>query len=114
MRTKTVNFAGKEVTIREKKIKELNELADKLGVDFEDIIKSTSVKEATAACTDLLKGKIPVIFPSVTKDDIDEAYPSEIEELIEGFIDINFTGVKKVILPVVQLAQKRLSSSQRN
>jgi hypothetical protein len=116
MRINTVEFAGKQITVREKKIKELQELLPQLGIDFEKISK-TETSEIFAMANNipsLLKDKLTVIFPEITESDIQEAYPSEIEDLISVFIETNFTGVKKVASPLLTLALKYLSSSQKN
>ena len=107
MRTKVVNIAGKDITIRELKIKEINELTDKLGVDIEGILGANNATDFKTVILSLLHDKLPEIFPGLTKDDIDEAYPSELEELIGGFVDTNFFGLKKVITPLLGLAQKK-------
>lgn len=114
MRVKTVKFAGKDITIREYKIKELNELVDKIGTGFDSLVKANEFADAKNAIIDILKDKLTIIFPTITKEDIDEAYPSEIEELIGGFIDVNFTGLKKVVLPLLKLRLQQLFGSQGN
>jgi hypothetical protein len=107
MRSKTVQFAGKDITVREYKIKELKELADKIGTNFDGLIKANDFSDVKNAITEVLEEKLPVIFPGIKKDDIDEAYVSEIEELIQAFVDVNFFGIKKVITPLLKLAQKQ-------
>ena len=111
MRTKIVEVAGKQITIRERKIKELDNLMDKLN--FDKILAANNFKDVKGAFTGILKEKLPAIFPEIKEDDINEAYPSEIEELVGGFIEVNFTGMKKVITPMYSLMQKHLSSSQK-
>ncbi|MBZ4662766.1 MAG: hypothetical protein JG776_448 [Caloramator sp.] len=103
MRVKTVEFAGKKITVREMKIKELNALADKLGVEFDKVFKAENTDDVKTALITALKDNIPKIFNDVAEGDIDEAYPSEIEELIRAFIDVNFFGVKKVLTSMAQL-----------
>lgn len=107
MRSKPIPFAGKEITVREHKIKELKELADKVGTDFDSIVKANDFDDVKSAITGVLEEKLPIVFPSIKKEDIDEAYPSEIEELITAFIDVNFFGIKKVVMPLLKLAQKQ-------
>lgn len=106
MRVKVVEVAGKQVTIRELKIKELKALADKLGVDFQEVIKANEVQDVLGVITVLLNDKLPEIFPEITAEDVDESYMSELEELIQGFVDVNFFGLKKVITPLLKLQQK--------
>jgi hypothetical protein len=105
MRIKVVEFAGKKITIREMKIKELTALAEKLQVDFTDLFQAKEVNDVLATVIALLNDKIPEIFPDVEKKDVEEAYPSELESLIGGFIDTNFFGIKKVIIPLLKLNQ---------
>ncbi len=107
MRSKSVKFAGKEIIVRELRIRELKDLADKVGTDFDGIIKADGFSDVKSAITGILEEKLPVIFPGIKKDDIDEAYVSEVEELITAFVDVNFFGIKKVVTPLLKLAQKR-------
>jgi hypothetical protein len=57
---------------------------------------------------DLLYKKLPVIFPDISKDDIKNAYMSELEQLIEVFVEVNFTGLKRLIKPLMNLIQAGL------
>ena len=57
---------------------------------------------------DLLYKKLPVIFPDITKDDIKNAYMSELEELIEVFVEVNFQGLKRLVGPLMNLIQAGL------
>ncbi len=57
---------------------------------------------------DLLYKKLPVIFPDITKEDVKNAYMSELEQLIEVFIDVNFQGIKRLIGPLMNLVQAGL------
>ena len=85
MRTKVVKIADKEIIVAEKRIKDFKKLSNDLSVSFKEIINID------------VEGK-------TTDDDIDNAYPSEIENLIGAFIEVNFTGVKKVITPAMKSA----------
>lgn len=107
MRSVIVNIAGKEISIKELKIKELTELVEKLGGDVESIIGANSAEEFKVVILKLLYDKLPIIFPALKKEDIDEAYPSELEELIGGFVNANFFGVKKVFGEFLKFAQTR-------
>lgn len=111
MRTKTVKIAEKEVIVREKKIKELKDLLENNKNIFEDLLKSNSVEDGLNAINALLFDKIKEIFPTITDDDIEEAVPSEVEELINAFIDVNFTGVKKVATLLMKLVFQGLKSA---
>lgn len=107
MRTKTVTFAGKDYVVKERKIKELNELVDKIGVDVDGLMKANDINDAKNSITALLQDKLLIIFPGIKKEDIEEAYFSEIEELVGAFVDVNFFGIKKVITPLLSFAQKQ-------
>lgn len=106
MRSKTVSFAGKDITVRERKIKELTQLADQLSTDINNLIKVNDFSEAKNAITTLFQSQLPTIFPGVKEEDIEETYPSELEELVQAFVDVNFFGIKKVIIPLLKLAQR--------
>lgn len=112
MRTQLVEFAGKKVTIREKKIKELKALGTTLGVDFKNVFEANEPKDVIEVVTALLGEKLPEIFPELTESDIDEAYMSEVEGLVQGFVDVNFLGLKKAIIPMLKLTAKQSSSSE--
>jgi hypothetical protein len=96
MRKKTVEVAGKKFVIEERKIGELAEILRKIqetgseaaGLnDFNDLI-------------DFVFGKgvevLSLLIPGITDKDIKNAYPSEIEEAIKAWVDVNFFGLKKL------------------
>ena len=107
MRTKTVEVANKNILIQEMRIKDLKELAKQLNVSFDTILKTDLKDKTTVDVVNLfvneLQDKITTIFPQLTDDDVDNAYMSEIEGLIEGFIDVNFIGLKKVFIKATSL-----------
>lgn len=107
MRTKTIEVANKKIVIEEKRIKELKELAKELNISFDNILKTDLEGKTTIDVVDLfvneLEDKITIIFPQLTKEDIEEAYVSEIENLIEGFIDVNFSVLKKVFIKATSM-----------
>lgn len=107
MRTKTIEVANKKIVIEEKRIKDLKELAKELNISFDNILKTDLEGKTTIDVVDLfvneLEDKITIIFPQLTKEDIEEAYVSEIENLIEGFIDVNFSVLKKVFIKATSM-----------
>ena len=106
MRTKSITFAGKKLRIEESRINELEGMVKKLFPESKGKItdiKLDSLMEQIGF--DLFYDKIPVLFPELTTDDVKNAYPSEIEALLEGFFDVNFTGVKKLIGPLMSFLQ---------
>jgi hypothetical protein len=52
----------------------------------------------------LVAEKISDFVPDVTPDDIENAYPSEIEELIQAYIEVNFGGLKKMLIPALKVS----------
>lgn len=109
MRNKTVEFAGKKIRVEEKRIGELEKIVAELFPESEGNLQKVDLgKLLEQAGFDLLYKKLPVIFPEITEDDIKNAYMSELEQLIEVFIDVNFTGVKRLIGPLMTLVQAGL------
>jgi len=109
MRSKVVSFADKEIRVEEKKIGELEKLIVDLFPSSKGKIANIDLsKELEALDFDILYKKLPIIFPGLTKDDIRNAYMSAIEALLEAFIDVNFLGLKKLLKPMIALAQNGL------
>ena len=109
MRNKTVEFAGKKIRVEEKRIGELEKIIAELFPESKGNIQKVDLgKLLEQAGFDLLYNKLPVIFPDISKDDIKNAYMSELEQLIEVFIDVNFTGIKRLITPLMSLIQAGL------
>lgn len=109
MRNKVVSFAGKEIRIEEKKIGDLEKLIIELFPSSKGKIANIDLaKELGSMDFDILYKKLPVIFPELTRDDIKNAYMSEIEALLEAFVDVNFLGLKKLLKPMITLAQTGL------
>jgi Ca2+-binding EF-hand superfamily protein len=104
MRNKTVEFAGKKIRVEEKRIGELEKIVAELFPESKGNIQKVDLgKLMEQAGFDLLYKKLPVIFPEITEDDIKNAYMSELEQLIEVFVEVNFTGLKRLIKPLMNL-----------
>ena len=107
MRTKTVQIAGKNIIIKEKTIREIKKLATEINIDFNNFLKTDLEGKNTADVAELifnlLENKITQIFPELKCEDIDNAYPSELEELIGGFMDVNFSSMKKVFIKATSM-----------
>lgn len=109
MRNKVVSFAGKEIRVEEKRIGELEKIVAELFPESQGDIKKVDLgKLLEQASFGLLYEKLPVIFPDITKDDVKNAYMSELEQLIEVFVDVNFQGIKRLVGPLMTLVQAGL------
>ena len=109
MRNKTVSFAGKEIRVEEKKIGELEKIVAELFPESKGNINKVDLsKIMEQASFDVLYKKLPTIFPDITKDDVKNAYMSELEALVETFIDVNFSGIKRLVKPLLGLIQAGL------
>ena len=109
MRSKIVSIAGKNVLIEEKRIKELKNLIKDFGPELQEIwTKDIDFKSADGidAIFALVEDKITLIFKDLTADDIENAYMSELEELFNTFMDVNFMGAKKGISLMLKQMQK--------
>lgn len=108
-RKQVVTVSGKTITITEKRVGEIEGLMSQLSDPFNETLKATTVEEVKAGLLGTLYDKLPaLIAPDLTAEDMKNAYPSEIEDLIGAFIDVNFTGVKRVVGPLLNLARAGL------
>lgn len=109
MRNKSISFAGKEIRIEEKKIGELEKIVAEIFPESKGNINKVDLgKILEQAGFDLLYKKLPSIFPEINKDDVKNAYMSELEDLVEAFIDVNFQGIKRLVKPLMGLIQAGL------
>ncbi|MBC7340888.1 MAG: hypothetical protein H5U02_00280 [Clostridia bacterium] len=109
MRSRIVSFAGKDINVQEKKIGELEALIRELFPESKgDISRVDLGKLLGEANFDLLYSKLPKIFPELTKEDVKNAYMSELEALVEALVDVNFLGIKRLLKPMLSLAQAGL------
>ena len=109
MRNKTVEFAGKKIRVEEKRIGELEKIVADLFPESKGNIQKVDLgKLLNQADFDLLYKKLPIIFPDITKDDVKNAYMSELEALVEAFVNVNFFGLKKLIQPMLKMVQAGL------
>lgn len=105
-RTQKVSIAGKEIVVQERRIGELKQLvADLFPGSGGKLSEVDLSKLFDLEVEDVLYKKLPDLFPGLTAEDVDNAYMSEVEALIEAFIDVNFFGLKKLIGPLMNLAQ---------
>lgn len=107
MRTKVVKINDKEIFVQERRIKELKELSEKIALDFNSFLKTDlegkNTNDVFGGIFEMLRDKIIIIFPQLTEEDIENAYMSELEELLSSFLEINFMGAKKIIGQVMKL-----------
>jgi hypothetical protein len=106
MRNKAVTIAGKTIDVQERRIGELKALITNLfpgsGGKLSEVDPS---KLFELDVDDVLSKKLPELFPGLTAEDIDNAYMSELEALFEAFVDVNFFGLKRLVTPLMNLAQ---------
>ena len=106
MRDKTVEFAGKKIRVEEKRIGELEKIVADLFPESKGNIQKVDLNKILEQVGfDLLYEKLPIIIPDITKDDVKNAYMSELETLVEAFIDVNFTGIKRLVRPLMNMIQ---------
>ncbi|MDD3895065.1 MAG: hypothetical protein PHU36_08630 [Syntrophomonadaceae bacterium] len=102
MRSESVVIAGQNIVIREMKIKDIKEkLLPKLESAW-GVITSGEI-------TDLIEnlgGQAKEIFPELADINIEECYPSEIEAFVEAWINVNFTGIKRLFGQLLSLVIK--------
>lgn len=110
MRTQTVTVNGKQVTVKEAKIKEFKEVI--LPRVF-GMLEGVELKDKQVVdLIPLFAEKVAEFFPELSEADVEEAYPSEIEGLIEAYINVNFSGLKKMAKPLFGLLKTGIPIQQ--
>ena len=99
MRTKIVKVADKDILIQEKTIGEIKKIVNELNVDFSKLMnteleKDNFLNEVLA----IIQDRIEILFPQLKDIDMDNVYISELERLIDGFLEVNFSMMKKVFI----------------
>lgn len=106
MRSKQVSISGKTILVEEKRIKELKKIVKDIAASAEDVwkteTKDKTSEDITSLVFDTIQDKLTALFPDLKEEDIDNAYMSEMEELINTFIDVNFSGAKKGISTLIK------------
>ena len=106
MRNQAVTVAGKTIDVQERRIVELKQLVADLfpgsGGKLSEIDPS---KLFELDVDEILSTKLPELFPGLTAEDVDNAYMSELEALLGAFVDVNFFALKRLIQPMMSLAQ---------
>lgn len=110
-RSKEIILGEKTFTIYECKIKTLEKFAGEAALVVDVLFKDGSkAVEAKDAVLELLYEQIPKLFSGITKEDIMEAYPSEIEELVQAFVDLHFFALKRLAGPLLTVIQAGLQA----
>jgi hypothetical protein len=114
MRTKTVTVNGKKVTVKESRVSEIkNDILPKVFSTLEGLdIKGSLQDKQVTDLIPLFAEKVSEFFPEVSAEDIEDAYPSEIEELVKAFIEVNFSGLKKILIPALSLLRTGIPKLQ--
>jgi len=95
-RQQKITVAGKEVIVAERKVKELEQLVNEIIASADGLSANTALDGTIKdKAFDLLYKCVPKFF-GLTKKDMEDAYPSELEDLVEAFIEVNFQGVRKL------------------
>lgn len=106
MRSKVVTVNGKEINVQERRIGELEQLvAELFPGSGGSLAKLNLAKLADKLDWSLFYEKIPLLCPQLTEEDVKQAYPSELEALIEAWVDVHFFGLRRLIGPLMGLAQ---------
>lgn len=114
---------GKTVVVKEKPIGQLEELLNKfLGSKVSEIVQVNDAEQLKSSLFGIIYDNIPELFPPITSEDVKLMYPSEIEELVDAFINVNFFGVKRLAVPLMGLirqlpqlqAKQEISSDLQN
>jgi len=101
--------------VTEKRVGELEDMFAKIvktNIDTareKDTTDEQFVDKLKSSVVSGLYGAFELIAPGITSDDVKNAYPSELEALVEAFIDVNFTGLKRVSGPALKLVQAGLA-----
>ena len=104
MRTKIVKVSNKEIIIQEKTIGEIKKIVTDLNIDFSRLMETeidndNFLNEVLL----ILQDRIEILFPQLNDIDMDNVYISELEALIDGFLEVNFLMLKKVFMKVTTM-----------
>jgi len=111
-RSKIVTVNEKNIIIREKRIGELETLVKELFPESKGKLSEIDLNELLGNVNfSLLYDKLPKIFPELTKDDMKNAYMSELEAILGAFVDVNFRGFKRLLQPLMSISQMILTQT---
>ena len=104
MRTKIVKVANKDILIQEKTIGEIKKIVNDLSIDFSKLMQTEIEKENFLnEVLLIIQDRIEILFPQLKDIDMDNVYISELEALIDGFLEVNFSMMKKVFMKVTTM-----------
>ena len=104
MRTKIVKVADKDILIQEKTIGEIKKIVNDLNIDFSKLMQTELEKENFLnEVLLIIQDRIEILFPQLKGVDMDNVYISELENLIDGFLEVNFSMMKKVFMKVTTM-----------
>ena len=99
MRTKIVKVADKDILIQEKTIGEIKRIVNDLNIDFSKLMQTEIEKDNFLnEVLLIIQDRIEILFPQLKDIDMDNVYISELEGLIDGFLEVNFSMLKKVFM----------------
>ena len=99
MRTKIVKVADKDILIQEKTIGEIKKIVNELNMDFSRLMSTELEKENfLSEVLLIIQDRIEILFPQLKDVDMDNVYISELENLIDGFLEVNFSMMKKIFM----------------
>ena len=99
MRTKIIKVADKDILIQEKTIGEIKKIVNDLNIDFSKLIQTELEKENFLnEVLLIIQDRIEILFPQLKDVDMDNVYISELESLIDGFLEVNFSMMKKIFM----------------
>ena len=104
MRTKIVKVADKDILIQEKTIGEIKKIVNELNIDFSKLMQTELEKENFLnEVLLIMQDRIEILFPQLKDVDMDNVYISELESLVDGFLEVNFSMMKKVFMKVTTM-----------
>ena len=104
MRTKIVKVADKDILIQEKTIGEIKKIINELNVDFSKLMQTEIEKDNFLnEVLLIIQDRIEILFPQLKDIDMDNVYISELEGLIDGFLEVNFSMLKKVFMKAMTM-----------
>ena len=104
MRTKIVKVASKDILIQEKTIGEIKKIVNDLNIDFSKLLETEIDKDNFLnEVLLIIQDRIEILFPQLKDVDMDNVYISELEALIDGFLEVNFLMLKKVFMKVTTM-----------